>query len=70
MIMFLRNKVMRKVLLTTMFGALFATSSLSAKAQAGSVSGKVEVAAGVAFFSGVKTKGQTEKKLNRLEIDS
>ena len=50
---------MKKVLLTTMFGALFMTSSLSAKAQAGSVSGKVAVSAGVAFTSNVKTSGKT-----------
>ena len=50
---------MKKVLLTTMFGALFMTSSLSAKAQAGSVSGKVAVSAGVAFLSNVKTSGKT-----------
>lgn len=50
---------MKKVLLTTMFGALFVTSSLSAKAQAGSVSGKVAVSAGVAFTSNVKTSGKT-----------
>lgn len=50
---------MKKVLLTTMFGALFMTSSLSAKAQAGSVSGKVAVSAGVAFTSNVKSEGKT-----------
>lgn len=50
---------MKKVLLTTMFGALFMTSSLSAKAQAGSVSGKVAVSAGVAFLSNVKSEGKT-----------
>ena len=50
---------MRKVLLTTMFGALFATSSLSAKAQAGSVSGNVAVSVGAVFFSGVKSEGLT-----------
>jgi len=58
MIVFLENRGMKKVLLTTMFGALFTISSLSANAEAGSLSGKVRgnvgINIGAVFFSNTK----------------